>query len=397
MKIFCILLLLLLLLPVPVHAAQPDIPRDESLEKQMKSGMERKVDELDLKDIDKFIRDIQAWENPIFNETSAKDIVKKLLTGDIEFDMGKLWLYITNIFFREITANLGLMAKITVLAVISGVLKKMHGSFQNTSTVEIAHFACYMVVILVIIQSISSVMSAGQRAIDNMLSFTQILLPVLLVLLVSVGGVTSSALLNPTIGLLVGLFGNILRNVIFSLILCATAVTLVNNISERVQLSRLGKLLKNVCGWILGIVFTIFVGVLIIQGSMAASIDGISIRTAKYAVDTFVPIVGGIFAKAVETVAGYSLLIKNAVGVMGLLVIAFICIYPMVKIMFITAIYKFAGAVLEPVADSRVTGCLDDIGNILIILSITVAGMAVMFFLIIALIIGVGNTAAMMR
>ena len=142
MKIFCILLLLLLLLPVPVHAAQPDIPRDESLEKQMKSGMERKVDELDLKDIDKFIRDIQTWENQIFNETSAKDIVKKLLTGDIEFDMGKLWLYITNIFFREITANLGLMAKITVLAVISGVLKKMHGSFQNTSTEEIAHFAC---------------------------------------------------------------------------------------------------------------------------------------------------------------------------------------------------------------------------------------------------------------
>ena len=225
MKIFCILLLLLLLLPVPVHAAQPDIPRDESLEKQMKSGMERKVDELDLKDIDKFIRDIQAWENPIFNETSAKDIVKKLLTGDIEFDMGKLWLYITNIFFREITANLGLMAKITVLAVISGVLKKMHGSFQNTSTVEIAHFACYMVVILVIIQSISSVMSAGQRAIDNMLSFTQILLPVLLVLLVSVGGVTSSALLNPTIGLLVGLFGNILRNDILSDTM-RTAVTL---------------------------------------------------------------------------------------------------------------------------------------------------------------------------
>ena len=72
MKIFCILLLLLLLLPVPVHAAQPDIPRDESLEKQMKSGMERKVDELDLKDIDKFIRDIQAWKTRYLMKQAQK-------------------------------------------------------------------------------------------------------------------------------------------------------------------------------------------------------------------------------------------------------------------------------------------------------------------------------------
>src|SRR5690606_34616264 len=102
-----------------------------------------------------------------------------------------------------------------------------------------------------------------------------------------------------------------------------------------------------------------------------------------------VPIVGGIFAKAVDAVVGCSLLIKNAVGVMGLLVVAFICMYPLIKILCIMVIYKFTGAVLEPVADSRIANCLNEIGNIFIILSITVAGMAMMFFIIITLIIGV--------
>jgi len=99
----------------------------------------------------------------------------------------------------------------------------------------------------------------------------------------------------------------------------------------------------------------------------------------------------------VDMVVGCSMLIKNAVGFMGLLVVAFICLYPLIKIFCIMIIYKFTSAMLESVADSRIADCLDDIGNILIILSITVAGMAMMFFLIIALIIGVGNVTTMMR
>lgn len=396
MKIFYMLLIILFLLPVKVHA-EPNISDAESLEEQMRANIEYKLDELDLKDIDNFIRDIQAQDNPIFNQTGAKDIVKKLLSGDFDFDIKKLWIYILNMFSGEIIQNLGLMAKIIVLAVFSGILNNMHGSFENSATVEIAHFSCYMIMMLLIIQNISSVLTVGRHTIDNMLSFIQILLPVLLVLLVAVGGMTSSALLNPTIGLLVGLLGTVVRYVIFPLILFATAIILVNHVSDRVQLNHLGKLLKNLCGWILGIIFTVFVGALIVQGVMAASIDGISIRTAKFAVDTFVPIVGGIFAKAVDAVVGCSLLIKNAVGVMGLLVVAFICVYPLIKILCIMVIYKFTGAVLEPVADSRIADCLNEIGNIFIILSITVAGMAMMFFIIITLIIGVGNATTMIR
>jgi len=147
----------------------------------------------------------------------------------------------------------------------------------------------------------------------------------------------------------------------------------------------------------LGLIFTVFVGALIVQGVMAASIDGISIRTAKFAVDTFVPVVGKMFAQAVDMVVGCSLLIKNAVGLVGLLVVASICLYPVLKILGIMAIYKLTSAVLEPVTDKRIADCLNDIGNMMIIIAITVAGMAMVFFLAITLVIGVGNAATMMR
>lgn len=397
MKAFSIFLLFLLCLPVTAFAQPDTYIGSEDIREQMQLAIDRQLEGLNVERWDEFIEEIQQQGNPAFQEGNARDLIKKILTGEFSLNLKDFWVHITSIFYREVMANLGLMAKIIALAVVCGVLKNMQDSFQSVSAAEVAYFVCYMVVMLMVIHSIMSAMEIGRRAVDAMASFTQSFFPVLLALLVSVGGITSSALLNPTIGLLVGFMGMVLEHVMFPLILASVVIIMINHISDKVQLNRLSSLLKNVCEWALGLIFTVFVGALTVQGVMAASIDGISIRTAKFAVDTFVPVVGKMFAQAVDMVVGCSLLIKNAVGLMGLLVIASICLYPVLKILCVMAIYKLASAVLEPVTDKRIADCLNDIGNMMIIIAITVAGMAIVFFLAITLVIGVGNAATMMR
>ncbi|MCM8900898.1 stage III sporulation protein AE [Caldicoprobacter algeriensis] len=397
MKACCIFLLFLLCLPVTAFAQPDTYIGSEDIREQMQLAIDRQLEGLNVERWDEFIKKIQQQGNPAFQEGNARDLIKKILTGEFSLNLKDFWVHITSIFYREVMANLGLMAKIIALAVVCGVLKNMQDSFQSVSAAEVAYFVCYMVVMLLVIHSIMSALEIGRRAVDAMALFTQSFFPVLLALLVSVGGITSSALLNPTIGLLVGFMGMVLEHVMFPLILASVVVIMINHISDKVQLNRLSSLLKNVCEWALGIIFTVFVGAMTVQGVMAASIDGISIRTAKFAVDTFVPVVGKMFAQAVDMVVGCSLLIKNAVGLMGLLVIASICLYPVLKILCVMAIYKLASAVLEPVTDKRIADCLNDIGNMMIIIAITVAGMAIVFFLVITLVIGIGNAATMMR
>ncbi len=397
MKACCIFLLFLMCLPVTAFAQPDTYGGPEDIREQMQLAIDRQLEGLNVERWDEFIEEIQQQGNPAFQEGNARDLIKKIVTGEFSLNLRDFWIHITRIFYREVMANLGLMAKIIALAVVCGVLKNMQDSFQSVSAAEVAYFVCYMVVMLMVIHSIMSAMEIGRRAVDAMASFTQSFFPVLLALLVSVGGITSSALLNPTIGLLVGFMGMVLEYVMFPLILASVVIIMINHISDKVQLNRLSSLLKNVCEWALGLIFTVFVGALTVQGVMAASIDGISIRTAKFAVDTFVPVVGKMFAQAVDMVVNCSLLIKNAVGLMGLLVIASICLYPVLKILCVMAIYKLASAVLEPVTDKRIADCLNDIGNMMIIIAITVAGMAMVFFLAITLVIGVGNAATMMR
>ncbi len=398
MKRCCVIILLLMLILPGKSYAQPDIDGEIlGTQEQMKLGVQQQVDHLDMRDWDRFLKELEEQQNPVLKQMSAKEILKKLVTGDYNIDLKQFWIYLGGIFYKEILNNLGWVTKIIVMAVICGVLKNMQASFQNSSIAEVAHFVCYIVVILLIIQSLMSILDTGKQAIEKMISFMQIILPTLLALLVAVGGITSSTILQPTIGFMLGIIGTFLKNAVFPLILLSTIIILINHISNKVQLDGLSKLLKNLCGWILGIVFTVFVGILVVQGVMTASVDGISIRTAKYAVDTFVPIVGGLFAQAIDMVVGCSLLIKNAVGLLGLIIIGFICLCPTLKILCMMFIYKLSSAILEPVSDKRIVDCLNDIGSILTILAITVVGVAIMFFMVITLIIGIGNVATMMR
>lgn len=397
MKAFSILLLFLLCLPVRTFAYQDPYDVSEDIREQMRLAIDRQLQELNVERWDEFIEKFEEQGNPVFQGSNARELIKKMVTGQFDFNLKDFWIHITRIFYKELTANLSLIAKIIVLAVVCGILKNMQDSFQSVSAAEVAYFACYMVVVLIVIHSIMSAVEIGRQAVDSMATFTQSFFPVLLALLVSIGGITSSALLKPTVGLLVGFMGMVLEHFMFPLILASVVIIMINHIGDKVQLNRLSSLLKNICEWALGLIFTVFVGVLIVQGAMAASIDGISIRTAKFAIDTFVPVVGKMFAQAVDMVVGCSLLIKNAVGILGLLVIASICLYPVLKILGVMAIYKLASAVLEPVTDKRITDCLNDIGNMMIIIAVTVAGMAIVFFLAITLVIGVGNATTMMR
>ncbi len=355
------------------------------------------LDYLDTTQWDVFLKELDAQGSNLVNETSARELIGKLVTGRFNFSMQGLMRTLTNLFFHELLYNMGLMAKILVISVLCGILRHMKDSFENPSVGEISYFVCYMVVVILVIQSLTSILQVGRHAIDMMVRFMQMLFPALMALLLAMGSFATSAVMQPAIALLVGVISTFLKNTMLPLIMLSAVITIINHIGSKVQLSRLGKLINNLCTWTLGGVFTIFIGVLSVQGVMAASFDGISIRTAKYAINTFVPIVGGMFSQTLDTIVGCSLLVKNAVGVAGMLLIAFMCLVPGIKILALMMIFKLSGALLEPITDPRITECLNNIGNLLTLLFVTVMGIAVMFFMTLTLIIGTGNISVMLR
>lgn len=397
MKNFAIIGIVIILLLIPTKAMSRERESEMNIGEEIRRIAEEQLDNLDIDRWDDFVKGLDSYQGDMFASINAKEMILNIISGKFDFDWREMLQTIGRTFFTEISLNLSLMAKIIAIAIITGILNNFKTNFSNASVGELAWIICYIMIVILIIQSITVILDVGKNAMDQMTSFMQILFPILLALLIGIGGIASSGILQPATVLLSGVTGIFLKNIMIPLIFLSAILVLVSNINENIKLERLSKLTKNICTWMLGIIFTIFIGVLSIQGILAASFDGISIRTTKYAIEAFVPVVGKMFSQTVDIIIGCSLMLKNAVGVVGLIVTIGICLFPTLKIISLMAVYKLCSALLEPISDKRIVTCLDGIGGILIILFITVVGIAIMFFMTIALLVGVGNITVMMR
>ena len=223
------------------------------------------------------------------------------------------------------------------------------------------------------------------------------MLPVLLTLLTALGGNASSAFLHPVVVTASGSMVFLTREVILRLVMCTCAVTAVNHLSDRAHLTRMAQLLRSAVCWLLGVSFTVFLGAMSLQGVCSASIDGIMLRAAKYAVDNFVPVVGGMFSDTMDTLVGCTLIVKNALGVTCVLVLCGALMGPLMGTLSSVFALKLCAALLEPVAGGEVIGAISDFTRILVLFLITMLCVGTMYFLLIVQMLLVGNLTVMLR
>ena len=140
-------------------------------------------------------------------------------------------------------------------------------------------------------------------------------------------------------------------------------------------LKRIGNLLKWIVTSALTGVLLLFVGYLTVSGVIAGSADAAAVKTAKLTISGMVPVVGGILSDAAEAVLAGAGLLKNMVGIFGMLVILFLCIAPFLQLGIHYLTYKVTAALTATVADGRIAGLIDAIGGAFgLILGMTGAG-----------------------
>lgn len=355
------------------------------------------LDTLDLTEMQELIDSMNNKDSIDIPKLDIRTFIIKALKGELNLSLKGILEGIIKRLFNEIIINSKLLAQLIIISVLCGLLNNLTNSFGGNATGQIAFYACYLVIAGIGIKGFITAMNVGQQAIDNMLSFMQALMPVLLTLLMAVGSITTSALFKPIIVGSIGITSTIMKDIILPLVLLSAVLAIVNNLPSKIQVSKLASLIKQGCITLIGLVLTIFMGIITIEGVLASSTDGVTLRTARFAMDRFIPIVGGFMSEAIDTVFGCSLLIKNAIGVVGLIIILTIVSFPVLKILSLIVIYKITAVLIEPISDSKIVNCLNDMSSSLVIVFATVFSVAIMFFIAITAVVGAGNITAMIR
>ncbi|WP_236932674.1 stage III sporulation protein AE [Geosporobacter ferrireducens] len=348
-------------------------------------------------DLEKIINQINGDTENYLPKIDLKEGVRGLIRGESNLTLRDTMNGLFRYLFKEIVANSMLLIRLIVLAIICAFLNNLSDAFESNAVGKLAYIVCYLVIIAIAIQSFSIATAVGIAVINDMVMFMQALLPLLLTLLMAMGGITSSAMFQPIIIAAVGTISTLMKDIIMPIIFFSAILSIVNNLSSKIHVSKLASLLKQACVVLLGFTLTVFIGIITIQGVAASTTDGVTIRTAKFAVDRFIPVVGGFISEAVDAIIGCSLLLKNAIGALGLFSLAFIVIMPLLKIFSLIVIYKIAAAIIEPITDSQLVSCLNDMSSSLVLIFATVLSVAVMFFMAVTVIVGAGNLTLMMR
>jgi stage III sporulation protein AE len=273
----------------------------------------------------------------------------------------------------------------------------LHQSFANPRVAAIANLVTMMALFSLAVHSLYVSLEYAAAAVQRMSDFMLAIFPLFMMLLATLGNLLSAAMMEPVLMAMTQLVGRLISQFIFPLILFAALLHMVSAMHEQLKFTRLAQLLTTIGMTVMTVTFTVFMAVLSFQGAFVATADGLAVRAAKFVAGNFVPVVGRMFADATDTVLGASLVVKNTVGLVGLLIVFLLCAFPALKVLVIAFIYKLAAALLQPLGDSSFGTVLETIGNSLLYVFGAVAALGLMFFFTLTVIISLGNISLMVR
>jgi len=359
MKQFFLLLLLLFSIAVPVSAQMPDGQAKEILEETLSQTKTLET---------------QGFN---FNETA-----KKAANGQLRFDFSSVLHHLANLFTEELENNIGLLIKMVVLAVLAGVLCNLQQSFPGDGIGEISFLVCFAVIAGLSVTIVSDLSQTATETIDSLMLCMAGLMPAIGTLCAGINPAFSG--FYPGLFIAMQTFVILCKNVFLPMITVITALSVINAISGRFHITRLIDFARQIVKWGIGLLLTVFVGILGIH-SFTASTVSVAGRTVKYALSNFVPLVGGVLAESAEAVLRSFKLIRGAFGITGILALLTLCCMPLIKILSSSVLYRFAAGVAEPATDKRIVRLLMDLSGNITLIFVIVLMVTVMFIISLAL------------
>ena len=257
--------------------------RAESLTQQMIK------EEQETFGISDFVKETDKYTNDFFEDINISEVLNSAINGKV--DNSNILKKILNLFGKEIVSSFKTIIAVLTIVLIHSIIKVVAENLETSNISKIIYYVQYILIVTIIMSNFSDLILAITNTIQNLVGFMNTLVPLLITLMIYTGSIATSSLLEPIILFIIEFISNIIVNLILPGVSIITAIIIVSKLSDKVQINKLAKFLKSSIVWFLGIVLTIFVGVISLEGTLASSVDGITAKTAKAAVSSMIPVV----------------------------------------------------------------------------------------------------------
>lgn len=348
---------------------------------EMEKNILEQLDKLDLSQLQNYANSLDG-----FMDGNLIDRILEYIKGG-SIDYAAFGQDLLRIFFSSVQAVLPSFACIVAISLLSGLLSTLKSDTNGVTSSEMIHLITYAAALIPILAIITQSVSSCVRCVVAMSKQMCLIFPLMLTMLSASGGSVTAAICRPAVGFLSTTIVSIVQAVVFPVTILIIAFSIAGNLTKELKLGKFTAFFKSINKWIIGVCIAIFGVFFTVQGITSATYDGIVRRAAKYAIGNGVPIVGGFLSGGFDLMIAGSVLIKNALGSMGIAMLVFVLFEPLFLLIAVNILMRLVAAITQPFGDSRISDFLGETADNLQYCMAGILLTAFLYFLTIVLMI----------
>ncbi len=288
-------------------------------------------------------------------------LVQSIIDGK-EIDKGEIVKNFLTVVFEEVLTFRYDLLQIILLCVVFSILYNFTNIFENPAVTEISFYMVYMLLLVLLLKSFFVLKNVVLVVLEDMLVFLKLLVPTFSLSMVFSGQMTIGTAFYELTFLVIYAIEWLMNILVVPAIQIYVVVEMMNYLTEEEMLSKLTELIKEGIEWLLKLVFTIVVGINVVQNLLTPVIDSFK-STLISRTAGMIPGLGTSINAVTEIMVGSGIVIKNGVGVAAIIVLLVLCAGPVIKVWVMTFLYRMIAAVMQPIADKRMLGCISGAGE----------------------------------
>ena len=372
MRIIVLLIFVIFLaFPITANATEPENPSEVQQEL---------FDKFDFSEIDEMLADMFPEE-----KLGLSDLISGLISGEMEFSFALIKKLVIDQFTYELQNSRSGLIHILLLVIVSAIFANFSSVFKSSQVAEISFSMLYMLLITICLNNFRVLVDAAATNLSQLLEFMEVLGPIYFLAVAMATGSSTSVTFYQLILLLILLVEMIVLNFLIPFTQIYLIIRILSEFSPEIHLNKFAEFIEMVVSWSLKTLLAAIMGVNLIQGLLTPVIDSVK-RSFLVKGGEALPVIGDAIGGATEIVLGTAVLIKNGIGVAGMIVCLIISLVPMIQMAITALLYQMIAALIQPISDKRMVNCVSSMADGVKLLLKIVVTSSVLFMITLAVV-----------
>lgn len=326
----------------------------ESMDEQLNQIIKEQIDKLDLEALQEYVDSLGNFSK----ESLTERLFAYIQMGGSDYD--GMWKQIKTVLFSKVVEIMPSFACIIAITLLAGLLGTLQSGSNTHTTSEMIFLITYAAALIPLLTVLTECFRLSMKGIEAMQTQMQLIFPLILTLMAASGGTATAAVCRPAVAFFANNIVSVIYAVVFPITICILVLSMATNLTKDLKIGKITTFFKSINKWIIGICISAFGIFFTLQGITAANYDGIVRRAAKYAIGNGIPIVGGFLSGGFDLAVAGSVLIKNALGSMGIFLMIAVIFEPLILLAAVNILLRLTAAVTQPFVDARISDFLEE-------------------------------------